>query len=117
MRIPNVLTRAELFHDQVAVALLGLALVSTALMAGVLAGRIGNLPDVIALRYDAVGAATRWGTPETLWELPLLAGMVSIINIVLAWWLSSIDRFASRFMLASAVLVSTLAWIALVRFL
>jgi hypothetical protein len=86
-------------------------------MAGVVAGRIGNLPDVIALRYDASGSATRWGTPESLWELPLLAGMVSIINIVIAWWLSGIDRFASRFVLATAVLVSVLAWIPLGRFL
>ena len=117
VRIPNVFSRVELLHDQVAVALLSLAILSAALMAGVLASRIGNLPDVIALRYDATGSATRWGTPESLWELPLLAGMITLINLVLAWWLASIDRFASRFVLGTSVLVGVLAWISLVRFL
>jgi hypothetical protein len=117
VRIPNFFNRVELLHDQPSIALLSLAILSTVLMAGVLASRIGDVPDVIALRYDATGAATRWGTPESLWELPLLAGMVSLINTVLASWLSSIDRFASRFVLGTAVLVSVLAWVSLVRFL
>lgn len=117
VRIPNVFTRVELLHDQVAIALLSLAVLSTLLMTGVLAGRVGNLPDVVTLRYDAAGSATRWGTSVALWELPLLAGMISLINIVLAWWLSRFDRFASRFVLGTAVLVSVLAWVSLVRFL
>lgn len=117
IRMPTAFTRVELLHDQVAIALLSLAVLSTALMAGVLAGRIGNLPDVVTLRYDAEGSATRWGTTEALWELPLLAGMISLINIVIAWWLSGFDRFASRFVLGTAVLVSVLAWVSLVRFL
>lgn len=117
VRIPNLIARVELLHDHVAVALLGVTLVSALLMGAILAGRLGNLPDVLTLRYDASGSATRWGTAESLWELPLLAGMVSIINIVVAWWLSGIDRFASRFVLATAFLVSLLAWISLIRFL
>ena len=51
--MPTVFTRVELLHDQVAIALLSLATLSTLLMAGVLAGRIGNLADVVTLRYDA----------------------------------------------------------------
>ncbi len=97
--------------------LLGIATLSGLIMAGVLAGRTGDLPGVIALRTDAVGAATRWGTPSSLWELPLLAGMVTLANVILAWWLASFDQFASRFVLAAAIVVGLLTWIPLVRFL
>ncbi len=97
--------------------LLGLATLSALLMAGVLAGRTGELPDVVALRSDATGVATRWGTPASLWELPLLAGMTTLANFILAWWLSSYDRFASRFVLATAIVITFLAWVPLVRFL
>lgn len=117
VRLPGSLTRAELPHDQIAVLLLGLGTLSVVVMAGVLVGRLGNLDDVIVLRDDATGAPTRWGTPESLWELPLLAGMITLANLILAWWISSYDRFASRLLLAAALVVGLLTWIPLVRYL
>lgn len=117
LHLPAVFTRAGILRDQVAMLLLGLAALSALLMAGVLAGRTGGLPDVVALRSDATGAATRWGTPTSLWELPLLAAMITLANFILAWWLSSYDRFASRFLLATAIVITFVAWVPLVRFL
>jgi hypothetical protein len=117
LRVPGTITRLDILQDQVALALFGTALVSTVVMAGILAGRVGSLPDTVALRFDAVGDPTRWGPPESLWQLPLLAAMVTVINAVLAGWVSRYDRFASRFVLASAVVIGLLAWIPLVRFL
>ncbi len=116
-RIPDSIARIDFFRDHVAVLLLSIATLSALAMAGVLAARSGGLADVIELRYDATGAPARWGTPSSLWQLPLLAGMVTLINLVLAVWLSTYDRFAGRFLLATASVVGLLAWIPLVRFL
>lgn len=117
LRVPATVARLDILQDQVALALFGAAAVSTVVMAGILAGRVGSLPDVVALRFDAVGDPRSWGPPKSLWQLPLLAGMVTVINTVLAGWVSRFDRFASRFVLASAVVIGLLAWIPLVRFL
>jgi hypothetical protein len=117
LRVPATLIRLDILQDQVALALLGISLVSTVVMAGILAGRTDSLPDIIALRFDAVGDPTRFGPPRSLWQLPLLAAMVTLINAVLAGWVSRYDRFASRFVLAAAVVIGLLAWIPLVRFL
>jgi hypothetical protein len=43
--------------------------------------------------------------------------MITLINLVLAVAVSKGDRFASRFLLASAVVVGLLAWVPLARFL
>jgi hypothetical protein len=46
-----------------------------------------------------------------------MAAMFTLMNIVIAWFVSPIDRFASRFVLAGAVVVQFVVWVALFRIL
>jgi hypothetical protein len=86
-------------------------------MAVALALRLGSLPDWIPIHLNAEGAPDRWGTRGTLWEIPLMAFMLSLMAGALAWYLAKRDPFAARFTMLSTVLVQALAWIGLVHFL
>ena len=117
IRLPASVAEADLTRDPVALGLLGAALILALVSALVALSRIGDLPSVIELRYDAYGAPSRWGPPKSLWQLPLLIVMVTVINLVLAASLSRRDRFASRFLLAAALVIGLLTWVPLARFL
>ena len=73
--------------------------------------------SISQLRYDADGFPSRWGPPKSLWQLPLLVMMITLINLVLAVALSRFDRFASRFLLAASLVVGLLTWVPVARFL
>lgn len=90
---------------------------SLVLMAVVLAIRLGSLPEWIPIHLNAEGTPDRWGTHETLWQIPLMAFMLSLMSGAVAWYLAKRDPFAARFTMLSTVLMQALAWIALVHFL
>lgn len=98
--------------DHVSLVLLGVAVFSLLLMWITVANRIGSLPDSIALRYGAEGLPSLSGAPRALLRLPLLATVVTLMNVIVAWSISSADRFAGRFIVAAAILVHLLIWIA-----
>jgi hypothetical protein len=83
-------------------------------MAAVVANRIGQMPDVVALHLNAAGVPDLWGTRESLWRLPLATAMLSIMNVVAGAFLLGRDAFVARFLVASSLLVNVLAWIAVV---
>ena len=99
-----------------ALALLGANAISLGAMAAVLSSQMGGLPTSLAIHLDAAGVPDRWGSPKTLWRLPLLAGMTTVMNLVVAWAISSVDRFAARFVLAAALVVHLIAWVAVFDF-
>ena len=115
-QVPAFLSQAELTGDRISLGLLGLNILSVLLMALILASRLGGLPPTIVLHLDAAGLPDRWGPPRVLWRIPLLAAMTTLINLVLAWFLAPLDRFASRFLLAAAFVVQLLAWVAVFQF-
>ena len=117
VRLPASVSEADVVRDPVALGLLGASALLAVVAALVTLSRVGDLPSTIELRYDAYGAPHRWGPPRSLWQLPLLAAMVTLINLVLAVSVSKSDRFASRFLLAAALVVGLLAWVPLARFL
>jgi hypothetical protein len=117
VRVPSSISQSDLLHDPIALALLGGGAVLAFVMALVTATRVGDLPSVLVLREDAYGMATRWGPPKSLWQLPLLVTMVTLINLVLAAAVSRFDRFASRFLLAAALVVAVVAWVPVAHFL
>lgn len=84
-------------------------------MAATVAGRIGSLPDWIPIHLNAEGEPDLWGTASTLWRLPLMVLMLSIMSGVVAFYLWKRDLFAARFTLASTILIHVLGWIALVN--
>jgi hypothetical protein len=109
--------QSDLLHDPIALALLACGAIMAFIMALVMLSRVGDLPSVLVLREDAYGNPALWGPPKSLWQLPLLVTMVTLINLVLAAAVSRYDRFASRFLLAAALVVAVVTWVPVVRFL
>ncbi|MCC6313789.1 MAG: hypothetical protein IT337_07225, partial [Thermomicrobiales bacterium] len=117
LRLPASFANGALLADPIALGLLGANLVSAALMAVVLGTQIGRLPASLVMHLDAAGLDDRWGPPRLLWRIPLLAFGITLMNAALAWFLAAFDRFAAHFVLAAALVVQVLAWIALIQFL
>jgi hypothetical protein len=117
MRMPSARASGGLAGDSLSLGLLGIGVLSVLLMAIVLATQAGKLPPQFVQHLDAAGIPDRWGSARVLWRIPLLALGVTAMNGVLAWFLARRDRFASRFVLAAALFVQIIAWIALFDFL
>lgn len=117
VRLPAFVARSDLLTDRTALALLGAGLFSAAVMAAVLNAQLAGLPDSLVIHLNAAGQPDRWGEPRVLWRLPLLAAMATLMNLVVAWFVSPLDRFAGRFLLAAALVVHIIAWVALFDFL
>jgi hypothetical protein len=117
VRVPSGLVDNDLTADPLSLGLLGINLASVVLMALVFATQAGKLPPTFVQHLDAAGLPDRWGSARVLWRIPLLALGVTAMNTVLAWFLARRDRFASRFVLAAALFVQIIAWIALFDFI
>lgn len=115
VKMPAFVSQADMATDRSALGLLGVGLLSLLLMAVVLGSQLGRLADPTVLHLDAAGIPDRWGPPTVFWRIPLLAGMVTLTNLVLAWFLAPRDRFLSRFVLAAALVVQLLAWVAVLK--
>ena len=94
----------------------GIVLVSLVLMAATLLGRLSSLPEWIPIHLNAEGEPDRWGTNETLWRIPLMAFVFTIMCGGVAWYLRSRDAFGARFLVMSAILIHVTSWIAVVNF-
>ena len=115
VKMPAFVSQADMATDRSALGLLAVALLSLLLMAVVLGSQLGRLANPAVLHLDAAGIPDRWGPPTVFWRIPLLAGMVTLINLVLAWFLAPRDRFLARFVLAASLVVQLLAWVAVVK--
>jgi hypothetical protein len=115
-RLPSFAGRADLLGDQVSGILIGANLLSLLVMVIRLATQLSQLPSPLVVHLDASGFPDAWGTPNVLWRLPLIAGMSLLMNLVVAWFVAPIDRFAARFVLAAALGVQLIVWIAVLDF-
>jgi hypothetical protein len=115
--IPKALTDSPLISDRPALIMIGIALVSVALMSFLVSDRLELLGDVIPTHVSASGDPENIKTREAVWNIPLLAGMVMLMNVAAAWFVSRIDHFASRFLLAAGLLVNFIAWVAVIKYL
>jgi hypothetical protein len=117
LSMPQAVTGASLVADPTALLLLALNVVSIVLMALILGIRLGAMPNPMVLRLDAAGNPNRWGPPSALWRLPLMGFFLTIMFLVVAWFLHALDRFASRFALGSALVAQLIAWGAILQYL
>jgi hypothetical protein len=115
--VPRVMTGSPLAADQPALILLGAGAVGILLMALVLGVRLGTIPSPTVLRLDVAGNPDRWGPPGVLWRLPLMTLAITLMALVVAWFLYPLDRFGARFALASAVVAQLIAWVAVIQHL
>lgn len=96
--------------------MIGANLLSLLVMVVRLATQLGQLPQSLVMHLDAAGIPDAWGPPSVLWRLPIIAGMSLLMNLIVAWFVSPIDRFAARFVLAAALGVQLIVWIAVLDF-
>ena len=115
--MPRSISGAELVNDIPSLALIGAAILSAAIMAIVVSNRLNLLPLTIPTHVSASGLPENIRGRNALWSVPLLSIAMSLMNIVTAWFLAKTDIFAARFVLAAALLVQFIAWIALIRYL
>lgn len=94
--------------------IVGAAILSLLIMAGVVWYGLGDLAPVIPWHLDAAGNVDRWASNSALWRIPFGSFMALAIGIVLGWFLWKRDRFAARFIIVSMCLVQVLAWVAVI---
>jgi hypothetical protein len=115
--VPRVVAGSSLVADQPALALIGINAVSVLVMALILAVRIGSIPSPAVIRLDAAGNPDLWGPPSVFWRLPAMSLFITIMFLVVAWFLHPIDRFAARFALGAAIVAQLVAWAAIIQYL
>jgi hypothetical protein len=97
--------------------IVGINLASVVLMALVLAIRIRSVDAWIPIHFNAEGSPDLWGSNATLWRIPLMAGICTVMACLLAWFMLKRDAFAARFSLLSALLIQALGWVGMLRLL
>jgi hypothetical protein len=90
------------------------SLLSLAAMAAVTANRVGAMDAWFPLHIDASGVADKWGSPSTLWRLPLGLAMLTIMNVASSILLGARDRNLSWILIGSLPLIHLIGWIALI---
>jgi len=115
--VPRVVTGSSLVADQTALALIGINAASVLMMALLLAMRMGGIPSPTVIRLDAAGNPALWGPSSVLWRLPVMSLFITIMFLVVAWFLHPIDRFAARFALGAAIVAQLVAWAAVIQHL
>jgi hypothetical protein len=115
--LPPAIANADLVNDASALGFIGISCLSLAAMAIIVANRVSTLDPVIATHVSASGIMEHFTSRTTVWQLPLLATMMTLMNLVAAWFVSPLDRFASRFLLATSIVVQFVTWVAVFRIL
>jgi hypothetical protein len=101
----------------VIVGSVGLSVFSLLVMAVVVSTRTDAVTPWFVTHVDASGNADRWATADAIWRVPLMTAMFSLGSIAAAIYIGRRDAFASRFLVASMLLIHLLGWIGLVRIL
>jgi hypothetical protein len=115
--MPRAVSGSSLVADQLALALLGINVASVVVMALILGMRVGGIPSPTVLQLDAAGNPNLWGPPSVLWRLPLMAFFLTVMFLVVAWFLHPPDRFAARFALGAAAVAQAITWVAVIQHL
>ncbi len=114
--VPVAVREAALVQDRNSLALIGLLLLSLIGMVVLTMMRVDSLAPGFATHISASGIKEDVRSEEALWQLPLMAGALLLMNCVLAWFLATWSTFSSRFVLVTSIIVHVVIWIALIRF-
>ena len=79
--------------------------------------RGGDLPAWYPTRWNAEGDATVFGTPATVWRLPVFAFFSTVLALGLGWWLRVREPFASQFLAVGVLLIHVLIWVSAITIL
>lgn len=117
IKMPAAISQAELVSDLPSLSLIGASVASLAAMAILVANQSSSLAPEFATHVSASGILENFASESAIWQLPLLATAFTLMNVVIAWFVAGLDRFASRFILMGALLVQLVVWVALIRIL
>jgi hypothetical protein len=115
--MPSAIAQAELVSDVPALSLVGASIVSLVAMSIVVGNQASSLAPEFATHVSASGLLEDFRSDSALWRLPLISLAFTLMNLVIAWFTAPIDRFASRFVIAAALIVQVIAWVAVIRIL
>jgi hypothetical protein len=113
--MPSKIKEAALVQDHGALALTGVLLLSAAAMAFLVMNRVDTLAPGFATHVSASGVPEQFRSEAALWRLPLMAGALFLMNLVISWVLAHHSRFSARFLLGASLIVHVLIWVALLR--
>jgi len=115
LTVPSAIANAAIVGDRTALGLIGTSVAGLIAMAILTANQVDSLAPGFATHVSASGVFEDFRSEGALWNLPIMATMLTLMAMVIAWFVAPIDRFASRFVLGAALLVQFLAWVALIR--
>jgi len=101
----------------VLVGSVGASIFSLLIMSALVSTQTDAISPWFVTHINAAGAPDRWATADAIWRLPLMTGMFTLASIAAAFYVGRRDTFASRFLMATTLLIHLLGWIGLVRIL
>lgn len=114
LHMPESVSAAVAGQDSRLLIIAAGALLSLAAMAAVTANRVSAMDGWFPLHIDAYGAADWWGSPSTLWRLPLGLAMLTIMNVTASLIVGARDRHVAWVLIGSLPLIHLIGWIALI---
>lgn len=115
--LPPAIANADLVNDAPALAMIGTGIVGLVAMAILVGNQAPSLAPEFATHVSASGILEHFRSESAFWRLPIMATAFTLMNMVIAWFTAPIDRFASRFAIAAALLVQAVIWVAVIRIL
>ena len=103
------------WRDRFVWVLVGLTLLLNASLFAYTCYSYPQLPELLPLRFTALGQINRVGLKSEVLALPNGALLVLVVNLVLGFMLHAKERLAAYLCLACAVLVQVLFWVAVGR--
>lgn len=115
--VPPAIADAPFVKDRMALGMLGVAVLSAVIMLVVVMTRRDGLDAHIYTHVNANGEPVNLQSASAIWNLPLIAGMMTLISAVLAWFLARWGQFLPRFLMGGAIGVQFVVWVAVIAYL
>lgn len=113
--LPPALTNSPVIADRTTLGMIAVLVVSTIAMIIVVATKRDELPAIFT-HVNANGEPENISGVGAAWRMPLIGGMVMLINLVLAWFLARWGMFLPRFLLGGSIAVHFIVWVALLAY-
>ncbi len=111
---PNVSIPRPAVSDSLIASVVGVAILSLLIMAGVVWYGLGDIAGAIPWHLDASGNVDHWVSKNALWRIPFGSFMAMVIGLAIGGFLWKRDRFAARFVIIALCAVQVLAWVAVI---
>ena len=115
--LPPAIAETPIVKDRTALMMAGIGILSVLMMVIIVATRRDMLPEIIFTHVNANGEPANLQTASAIWNLPLIAGMTTLISLIAAWFLARWGEFLPRFLLGGALGVQFVAWVAVIAYL